>query len=233
MQKKIEQKSSKLKLLLLMIVTFTFFYVAFDAFVKVQKQLTALADKKTIAPVPVSTPKIKPPVKKPKSRYSRGIISLTADAYGHFRGQVIINGISMPFLIDTGATKTVIPEKLATEAKLPIGKKVITNTAGGQVFAYQTTIDTLNIQGVQIKQLNAQINAHLHEVLIGMNTLKYFNMSLNGTHLTLVSNSHNTIEATAKVTQPVIKNKPKKSSVIIKRKVCDANNKCRTVFSDY
>lgn len=88
-------------------------------------------------------------------------------------------------MIDTGATNTAIPEKSAILAKLPIGRRVRTKTAGGQVFSNRTRINSLKIGGVTIRNLDGSINRYLDEVLIGMSTLKHFKMSLNGDRLTL------------------------------------------------
>jgi len=225
------KKSNSLKYLTLPFLALAILYFGLEFYVTAKQKLSELNKQKQV--VAIKPKVITPPItiKQPKSAI--GIVTLTADAYGHFRGKVLINNVSMPFLIDTGATKTVIPEKMALEAKLPLGKKVETNTAGGKVFAYQTQIDTFNIQGVQINKLNAQVNPYLHEVLIGMNTLKYFNMTLNGPHLTLVTNGFQTTSVVA--VEPATKEVKveKKPSVIIKRKVCDKNNICRTVFSDF
>ncbi len=116
-----------------------------------------------------------------------GGLILQADASGHFRGTVLINDVSMPFMIDTGATQTVIPEQLAAEAGLPIGRQVQTSTAGGQVIDHLTRIDSLKIGNAKINSLPAIINRHLSEVLIGMTTLKHFQMTQNKDTLTLVA----------------------------------------------
>jgi len=224
------QTKTVLKLITLAGLLLVLCYFALEFYVSAQTQLAELAKqqaaqaKEIIPSVQVKAPEIKKP-----SNSSRSIITLTADAQGHFRGEVLINNIAMPFLIDTGATRTVIPEKMAAMAHLPIGKKVETNTAGGKVFAYQTEINTFMIQGVQIEKLSAQINPHLHEVLVGMNTLKYFNMTLKGTHLTLVSNGQHAVIAN-QTEEVIVEQKP---AVIIKRKQCDKNNVCRTVYSDF
>jgi len=225
------QTKTVLKLITLAGLLLVLCYFALEFYVSAQMQLAELAKQQqaTQAKEIIPSAHVKAPEIKKPSNSSRSIITLTADGQGHFRGEVLINNIAMPFLIDTGATRTVIPEKMAAMAHLPIGKKVETNTAGGKVFAYQTEIDTFMIQGVQIKKLNAQINPYLHEVLIGMSTLKYFNMTLNGPHLTLVSNGEHTVIAT-QVEAGIVEQKP---AVIIKRKRCDKNNVCRTVYSDF
>ncbi len=228
-------KSKPIKAITLTFLSFVLLYLGSDAYMTAKQRLAERSKEKETALVksvpPI--PKVIPPVVNKQPKHAMGIITLTADAYGHFRGKVLINNISMPFLVDTGATKTVIPEEMAKKANLPFGKKVATNTAGGKVFAHQTQIDTFNIQGVQINKLEAQINPHLHEVLIGMNTLKYFNMTLKGPHLTLVSNDEHIVSAAAIESAEQEVKIEKKESVIIKRKVCDNNNVCRTVFSDF
>jgi len=123
---------------------------------------------------------------KPHDLIAGGII-LRADAAGHFRGTALINGYSMPFVIDTGATHTIIPTKLAIASGLPFGRSVQTETAGGKVVDQLTHIDSLKIGTAEISNLNAIINQHLNEVLIGMSTLKYFRMTQDVNTLTLVA----------------------------------------------
>lgn len=227
------KKSTPIRTVVLISLSIFLVYLGVDLYMAAKQLLSERNKQKEVVLVPSAPVKAIPAIEKKSPELAMGIITLTADAYGHFRGHVLINHVSMPFLIDTGATKTVIPEKMAQKAKLPFGQKVATNTAGGKVFAYQTQIDTFNIQGVQINKLHAQINPYLHEVLIGMNTLKYFNMTLKGPYLTLVSNDYRAeITAAIELAKPSVKIE-KKSTVIIKRKVCDKNNICRTVFSDF
>lgn len=166
------------------------------------------------------------------SKKASKIISLKADKQGHFRGSVYINHVKMPFLVDTGATRTVIPEKLARKARLPIGKTVMTNTAGGQVPSYQTRIDILKIGDVVIKDVSAQINQHIDEVLIGMNTLKYFKMEISDKTMTLVSNSDDLYYANAHADQESESIVVKKKTVIKKKVVCDEYDVCRTSYSN-
>lgn len=115
-----------------------------------------------------------------------GGVIIKADATGHFRGKVLIDAVEMPFLIDTGATQTAIPQDLARQANLPIGKVIQTNTAGGQVNNQLTRMSSMQLGNAELKNLQAIINPHLTEVLIGMNTLKYFRMTQLKDTLTLV-----------------------------------------------
>jgi aspartyl protease family protein len=181
-----------------------------------------------------------------------GGISLKTDRQGHFRGTVLVNNIPMPFLIDTGATTTVIPAKMARTASLPLGRFVQTSTAGGEVTDRVTRINSLKIGNAEIRNLDAHINEHLDEVLIGMNTLKYFRMTQSGNTLTLVTNNMPEAIAatdggsTAVIPTPafqpfnngrpvgaVAPDRPFTKPVTVKKTVtCDEHQVCKTVYSD-
>lgn len=60
-----------------------------------------------------------------------GGVALRADRQGHFTGTALINGVPMPFMIDTGATTTSVPSAMARAAGLPVGSPVRIATAGG------------------------------------------------------------------------------------------------------
>lgn len=175
-----------------------------------------------------------------------GGLLIKADRQGHFRGTVLINDVPMPFLIDTGATMTVIPSGLANEAGLVPGRYHRSNTAGGDVVQQETQIETLKIGNAVIKNLNASINEHLDEVLIGMNTLKYFNITQSGNTMTLVANGSSPEQIvsapaiapmpiqsnTIAVEQPATKPEIKRPTTIKKTVTCDARQVCTTKYSD-
>ncbi len=178
---------------------------------------------------------------------------LKTDRSGHFRGTALINGIEAPILIDTGATQTVIPEKIAAAAGLPIGKTIQKNTAGGQVLDHLTKIDSLKIGNAELKNLDASINQHLDEVLIGMNTLKYFRMTQEGNQLSLVASDDPinvaeierhlpfvpAIQSTETPTfslpePPIAEQTATKAKTNWKKSVvCDAQKNCKTVYGDH
>ncbi len=139
----------------------------------------------------ISEPKIilkLPFIKKtPEPELISGGLILNADSQGHFRGTVLINNVLMPFMIDTGATHTVIPTKLALAAGLPFGESFSAETAGGLVTDRKTHIDSFKLGTAEIKNLEGSINPYLDHVLIGMNTLKYFQMTTAPNALTLVA----------------------------------------------
>ncbi len=124
--------------------------------------------------------------RQPIPQTPRGV-SIQADAAGHYRGMILVNNVSMPFLIDTGATHTVIPTKLSYAARLPQGQAYQTSTANGFAVQHLTRINSFKIGNLELRNLEAATNDHLDEVLIGMNTLKLFRMTQEKGLLTLVA----------------------------------------------
>ncbi|WP_404361570.1 TIGR02281 family clan AA aspartic protease [Methylotuvimicrobium sp. KM1] len=165
-----------------------------------------------------------------------GGVVLKSDRQGHFRGVALINDVPMPFMIDTGATKTVIPAKMATAAGLPFGRPIQTSTAGGKVYDSETQISSLKIGNAEIRNLDAHINDHIEQVLIGMNTLKHFSMTQNGDTLTLTANNQVTdrlpIEPTVNFDSISAQQPARSPEKIIKRLICDENQNCKTSYSD-
>jgi aspartyl protease family protein len=180
-----------------------------------------------------------------------GGVSLKTDRQGHFRGTTLVNNVTMPFMIDTGATITTIPAKMARSAGLPLGQFVQSSTAGGKVTDRVTRISSLKIGNSEIKNIEAHINEHLDEVLIGMNTLKYFRMTQNGNTLTLVANNTpgaiaTTEDGSSLATpsfQPFNNDRPVGTSapnnhftklVTVKKTVtCDEHQVCKITYSDH
>ena len=235
-QKPPKKGGGSLKYLIIPAIMLASLWYGADAFLKYQ----ATGKTPAIAPglsSPTPTPSAATPAKKHGVNPISGGIVLKTDRQGHFRGTALINGIPMPFLIDTGATKTVIPKKIATSAGLPFGRPIQTNTAGGKIYDRETRINSLRIGNAVIRNLDAHINDHIDHALIGMNTLKYFRMTQSGDTLTLVANNQvsNKNAAPSAVRfdsipaqQPLIR-KP----VTIKKTVtCDKYNNCKTTYSD-
>ncbi|MFA9200204.1 MAG: TIGR02281 family clan AA aspartic protease [Cypionkella sp.] len=94
---------------------------------------------------------------------------------GHFWIRAEINGVSAPFLVDTGATLTAVSVPLAARAGLEPrtgGMPVRIATANGTVSAELTTIDALRFGNVKAGGLDAVIAPNIGETnVIGMNLL--------------------------------------------------------------
>jgi len=106
----------------------------------------------------------------------KGII-IAADRRGHYSGEGMINGQAMRFLIDTGATRVAVPSELAKRAGLKLGMPVVSNTAAGNVRAYQTVVPTITIGSITLHNTRAVILDKLDQVLIGMTVLKRFKVT--------------------------------------------------------
>jgi aspartyl protease family protein len=90
-----------------------------------------------------------------------------------------------------------------------------------------------------IKNLDAHINDHLDEVLIGMNTLKYFHMTQSGNTLTLIANNAVPAQAFNQANDGMpsatrISDRPiRKPMTLIKTVTCDEHKVCKTTYSDH
>lgn len=151
-----------------------------------------------------------------------GTYIIHGDNHGHFRGRALINGISMPYVIDTGATTTTIPAKLAKQANLPMGEQRMVETANGITTSQQSKIKELRLGNAVLKDIDADINFTLEEVLIGMTALKHFQISLESNTLKLTPNKGYTDDSVSLTSQA--KNWKKNT-------VCDSEGlNCKTVY---
>ncbi len=167
------------------------------------------------------------------------------DPHGHFRGVALINGVPMPFLIDTGATNTAIPLRLANQAGLMIKDIGLASTANGVITVIETEIESLKIGKAEIRNTEASVLNNLNEVLLGMNVLQMFVMKTQGDTMTLtagnfvkitepgnesVANADDVETVSAATVQPY---KPRDPDKKWKKNVtCDSHGEnCKTVYS--
>lgn len=94
---------------------------------------------------------------------------------GHYWAQGEINGTSVRFLVDSGATITALSEDVARSAGLNIDSMmpgVIVQTANGPVQASRSNIATLALGPVRTSDLPVVVSASLGDVnVLGMNFL--------------------------------------------------------------
>ena len=116
---------------------------------------------------------------------SRQEIALIRNRHGHYLLNGYINSQEVTFLVDTGATTTSIPAKLALKLGLQKGYKFPVQTANGQSFAYSTKIDSLQLGALQFPNITASINPGFEsdEILLGMNILKNLELVQKGNTL--------------------------------------------------
>lgn len=115
------------------------------------------------------------PNRHPASVHGDGYIevSLASSRGGHYVLDGQINGHSVTFLLDTGASAVAIPRQLADELGLQPGAPVRVRTANGTVNGARTRLDLLQLGDIQLHDVTALIAPGMdnHEVLLGMSAL--------------------------------------------------------------
>lgn len=115
-------------------------------------------------------------------------IILTADAQGHFQTTGTINGTSVHFLVDTGATMISLGASDARRIGLDFnrGQKGISQTANGQVVVSRVKLDTVRIGEVTLHGIDATIHQNdMPIALLGMSFLNRMDMQRDGPTMTL------------------------------------------------
>ena len=117
-------------------------------------------------------------------------VTLFADALGHFTTLGVVNGVSLPFLVDTGATTVVLSSVDARRAGVNylLGTRALTQTANGVVPVYAVKLDSLRIGDITLTNVDASVieGDKLPVALLGMSFLNRMEMRRDGTTLTLI-----------------------------------------------
>lgn len=116
-------------------------------------------------------------------------VSLYADQAGHFFGNLSINGVSLKYVVDTGATTVALNSGDAKYAKIDYekGERITMSTANGDVSAYLVKISTLKIGTIILNNVEATVNegGSPPVVLLGMTALNRMSMKNENSILTL------------------------------------------------
>ena len=115
-------------------------------------------------------------------------IILTADGQGHFFTTGNINGTSVRFLVDTGASMISLGVTDARRIGLDFnrGQKALTTTANGQAVVSKVQLDTVRISGVTLHNVDALIHqTDMPIALLGMSFLNRMEMQRDGSTMTL------------------------------------------------
>lgn len=119
---------------------------------------------------------------------ANGVMTISKDRDGHFYALGSINGQTVMFMLDTGATLTSISDDLARMASLPAGEPAQFNTAGGTRTG--TIVSGVTIQVGSFRASNMRVGTGLSisnskQALLGQNFLSKFNTRMEGDTLTL------------------------------------------------
>jgi aspartyl protease family protein len=118
-------------------------------------------------------------VSDPASAHSGNAIVLTAGSGGHFHTVGQINGKSVSFMVDTGATKVSMgqaeAERLGVDYKS--GTRGVAETANGRVPVYAVTLNSVRVGDVEVANVEALVlPAAMPQVLLGNSFLTRFSM---------------------------------------------------------
>ncbi len=98
-------------------------------------------------------------------------VEIRRGADGHYHWSGRLAGREVEFLVDTGATGTAIPARLAEELGLPTQGVVQSATAGGLVQGRVVVADLELDGGVRADRLRITALPQLHAPLLGMDVL--------------------------------------------------------------
>jgi len=121
---------------------------------------------------------------------SNGPVHLYADSRGHFFGNLTVNGASLKYMMDSGATTVAMNSADAKFAKIDYkkGRKSMAHTANGTVDIYLVTINTLKIGSIVMHNVQASVKegSSPRHVLLGMSVQNRLNITRENSTMTLM-----------------------------------------------
>lgn len=114
-------------------------------------------------------------------------VRLRQNRQGHYVAQGQINDEPVLFLLDTGATQVSVPGEVAERLGLRPGRQGLAKTAAGVVTTYSTTLDSVDLGPIRLRNVRAHINPHMpgEQILLGMSFLRHLDFEQTGRQLTL------------------------------------------------
>jgi aspartyl protease family protein len=115
-------------------------------------------------------------------------VTLAADPSGHFFAQGQVNGGSVRFLVDTGATMVTLPGSTADRLGIDYrkGPRGLTQTAAGPTVAYKVKLDEVRLGNITLQNVDAVVlQGGLSFALLGMSFLNRVEMQRDGQSMVL------------------------------------------------
>ncbi len=114
-------------------------------------------------------------------------VELQRNRYGHYVTDGSINGQHVVFMLDTGATGVAVPQHIANDLQLKRGAAIQVLTANGEVTGYASTLESVAVDGIELKNVSAIINPGdaSDVILLGMSFLKKIEFTQRGDILIL------------------------------------------------
>jgi len=125
----------------------------------------------------------------PASSTDRQSVALAADARGHFVTEGMVNGGSVTFLVDTGASVVALPARDAHRLGIDYrkGRVIVMQTANGPTHAYVIMLDTVKVGTIELHNVQAAVHERgLGVALLGMSFLNRVEMRNEGQTMTLI-----------------------------------------------
>jgi len=119
---------------------------------------------------------------------SGGTVVLHADHQGHFLARGAINGASINFLVDTGATAIALSAADAKRMGINYynAPRGYVGTANGTALAYRVKFDTVRVGDVTLNNVDGVVlESAMPYALLGMTFLNRMEMNREGTTMTL------------------------------------------------
>ena len=117
-------------------------------------------------------------------------VTLIADASGHFVTEGSINGATVKFLIDTGASMISLNSSEATRIGINYlkGEHGQVSTANGLVSVYKVKLNNVKIGDISLNNVDALVHEgeKLPIALMGMSFLNRVEMKREGSQMTLI-----------------------------------------------
>jgi aspartyl protease family protein len=117
--------------------------------------------------------------------------TLQADRSGQFTTLALVNGVSVPAVIDTGATHVALNMTHAARMGIDLrgAKRIVSHTANGPTQAYAVTLGSVQVGDIVLRNVPGTVmeggERTLPIVLIGMSFLQHVDMRRSGAVMTL------------------------------------------------
>lgn len=115
-------------------------------------------------------------------------VTLIADSLGHFRGEGAINGHSVSFLVDTGASAVTMDSSTAEQLGLDLHGAVqgMVGTANGVVQSLRISLESVRLGDVTLYNVDGFIvQSNMPGVLLGASFLNRMEMHRDGNTMVL------------------------------------------------
>jgi len=123
---------------------------------------------------------------------SKPTVKLTADGGGHFNSGGSINGRSINFTVDTGATTIAISTRTAQSMGIDLRKASLgaSSTAAGVVRSYRVVFDNVKVGDISLNFVEGTVLDGMPDdfALLGNSFLSRLDMKREGTVMTLTKN---------------------------------------------